>query len=123
MDYLPIESVTKILQTNLSLTQIPNVEPPVVLGVLPTMFDRTTRETAGNVQKLAEVIGAEMILPPVPRDTKIREASHRGMTIWEYAPNTQGAIGYKNGSKSQNSRGLTGGYLHLAEIIKHTIGA
>ena len=123
MDYLPIESVTKILQTNLSLTQIPNVEPPVVLGVLPTMFDRTTRETAGNVQKLAEVIGAEMILPPVPRDTKIREASHRGMTIWEYAPNTQGAIGYKNGSRSQNSRGLTGGYLHLAEIIKHTIGA
>ena len=123
MDYLPIESVTKILRTNASLGQIPNVEPPAVIGVLPTMFDRTTNETARNVQKLADVIGAGMILPPVPRDTKIREASHRGMTVWEYAPNCQGAIGYKNGSKSQNSRGLTGGYLHLAEIIEKLIGA
>ncbi len=123
MDYLPIESVTKILKTNTSLAQIPNVEPPAVIGILPTMFDRTTNETAQNVQKLAEAIGAGMILPPIPRDTKLREASHRGMTIWEYAPNCQGAIGYKNGSISQNSRGLTGGYLHLAEIIEKLIGA
>jgi len=121
MDYLPLESVTKILATNISLQNIPNVVPPAVLGVLPTMFDRVTRETAQNVQKLAEAIGRELILPPIPRDTKFRESSHRGLTIWEYAPGCQGAIGYKNGSKSQNSRGLTGGYLHLAEIIKNVI--
>ncbi len=121
MDYLPIESVTKILATNASLQNIPNVVPPIVLGVLPTMFDRVTNETAQNVQRLADAIGANMILPPIPRDTKFREASHRGMTIWEYAPNSQGAIGYKNGAKSQNSKGLTGGYLHLAEIIERII--
>ena len=122
MDYLPIESVSKLLETNVSLGTIPNVTPPVVIGVVPTMFDRTTRETSQNVQKLAEVVGAEMILPPIPRDTKVREASHRGLTIWEYASKAPGAIGYPNHSKSQNSRGLTGGYLHLAEIIEQTIG-
>lgn len=121
MDYLPIESVTKILGTNAALQRIPNVVPPTVIGVLPTMFDRVTNETAQNVQKLADAIGSGMILPPIPRDTKFREASHRGLTIWEYAPTTPGVIGYKNVSKSQNSRGLTGGYLHIAEIIEHMI--
>jgi len=121
MDFLPIESVTKILKTNASLHRIPNVDPPIVIGVLPTMFDRVTTETAQNVQKLADAIGSGMILPPIPRDTKFREASHRGMSIWEYAPVAQGAIGYRNGSKSQNSRGLTGGYLHIAEIIERII--
>ena len=121
MDYLALESVTKILATNASLSRYPNITPPIVLGVLPTMFDRVTTETAGNVQKLADLIGANMILPPIPRDTRLREASHSGMTIWEYAPNSPGAIGYRNGSKSQNSQGLTGGYLHLAEIIQNLI--
>ena len=121
MDFLPIESVTKMLATNASLQRIPNVRPPTVIGILPTMFDRVTNETTQNVGKLAEAIGSGMILPPIPRDTKIREASHRGMSIWEYAPTTQGAIGYQNGAKSQNSRGLTGGYLHIAEIVTRLI--
>ena len=121
MDYLPIESVTKMMGTNAALKRIPNVIPPTILGVLPTMYDRVTNETAQNVQKLADAIGSGLILPPIPRDTKLREASHRGMSIWEYAPTSQGAIGYKNGAKSQNSQGLTGGYLHLAEIIEHVL--
>jgi chromosome partitioning protein len=121
MDFLPIESVTKMLQTNASLQRIPNVIPPTVIGVLPTMYDRVTNETTLNVQKLAEAIGSGLILPPIPRDTKFREASHRGMSIWEYAPTTQGALGYKNGSKSENSQGLTGGYLHLAEIVERLL--
>ena len=121
MDFLPIESVTKIMGTNAALQRIPNVVPPTVIGVLPTMFDRVTNETTHNVNKLAAAIGSGMILPPIPRDTKIREASHRGLTIWEYAPQTQGAVGYQNGAKSQNSQGLTGGYLHIAEIIGRMI--
>jgi len=125
MDFLALESVTKILGTAHALQNFPNVIPPTILGVLPTMVERVTSETGTIISKLADTIGAQRILPPIPVDTKIRESSHRGLTIWEYAPETRSAIGYKNGTvpKSQNSQGLTGGYLHVAEIIEHMITA
>ena len=84
------------------------------------MVERVTSETETILVKLAETIGSQLLLPSVPMDTKIREASHRGLSIWEYAPEARGAIGYKNGatSQSQNSAGLSGGYLHAAEIIE-----
>jgi len=119
MDFLALESVAKILKTAYALKNFPNVIPPTILGVLPTMVERVTSETNIIVSKLADTIGTQRILPPIPVDTKIREASHRGLSIWEYAPETRAAIGYKNGTKgkSQNSHGLIGGYLHTAEII------
>ena len=64
--------------------------PPQLIGVVPTMFDRTTRETIGNYKRLAEAIGESMILPPIPRDTHMREAATIGQTIFEYAPTSAG---------------------------------
>ena len=117
MDHLALTGVLSIIQSARALGKYPNVTPPALIGVLPTMFDKTTNETKDNLKRLAAKLGASMILPPVPRDTKIREASSYGKTIWEWAPATDGAIGYLNGSKARNSKGLTGGYLHLAEIL------
>ncbi len=123
MDYLSIEGVTKIMGTAYALKNFPNVEPPKILGVLPTMVERVTSETDAVMNKLEEAIGTKLVLPSIPVDTRIREASHRGLTIWEYAPRTRAAVGYKNGDNrtSQNSLGLTGGYLHIAEIIEGVI--
>ncbi len=123
MDFLALESVAKILGTVQALKNFPNVIPPIFLGVLPTMVERVTSETSNIRSKLADTIGAQRIMPPIPVDTKIREASHRGLTIWEYAPETRAAVGYANGTgpKSQNSQGLSGGYLHVAEIIEKMI--
>ncbi len=125
MDFLALEGVTKILGTVYALKNFPNVIPPTILGVLPTMYERVTSETNAIVSKLENTIGAQLLLPPVPIDTKIRESSHRGLSIWEYAPKTRAAIGHKNGSapKSQNSIGFSGGYLHTAEIIERVIAA
>lgn len=116
MDDLALDGVGAILNTTRSLGRYVGVTPPVLIGVLPTMFDKTTGETQANIGRLVGSIGADAILPPVPRDTKIREASAVGQSIWEFAPMCQGAIGYVNGSKVQNSQGRTGGYLHAAEI-------
>jgi len=119
MDYLAVDGVTKILGTVYALKNFPNVVPPTILGVLPTMVERVTTETEVILSKLGDTIGSQYILPPILVDTKVREASHRGLSIWEYAPKTRAAIGYKNGLErtSQNSMGLTGGYLHSAEIM------
>lgn len=117
LDFLAMDGIGYVLNTLRSMTRFAGVVPPAMIGVAPTMFDRTTRETVGNYKRLAEAIGESMILPPIPRDTRMREAATVGQTIFEYAPNSPAAVGYfHEGAKVINSAGRVGGYLHLAEI-------
>ena len=122
MDHLALTGVMTIIQTARALAKYPNVTPPVLLGVLPTLFERMTTETRENVAHLAEALGdVRYLLPPIPRDTKVREASSYGKTIWEYAPKSPAAVGYVNGSPVKNSLGFVGGYVHAGEIIGRVI--
>lgn len=122
MDFYALDGVGYILKTVRSLGRYPGVKPPVLAGVLPTLFDKTTNETLSNVTELQKLLGEGLILPPIPRDTKVREASSHGQTIWEFAPKTQAAVGYPhNGKRSGNSVGNIGGYLHAAEILKELL--
>lgn len=122
MDFLALDGVGGILQAVRELSMFPNVQPPELLGILPTLFDRTTNETLENIRRLQQALGIEQILPPIPRDTRVREAASFGKTLWEYSPASSAAVGYTNGAKSQNSQGKTGGYLHLAEIVSDLVG-
>ncbi len=118
MDFYALDGVGYVYKTLRTLARYPGVTPPGVVGVLPTLFDRTTAETINNVQKLQELLGPDKILPPIPRDTKVREASACGKTIWEYASKSPAAIGFaQRGARVKNSQGNVGGYLHLCEII------
>src|SRR3990172_1772495 len=122
MDHLALTGVMTIIQTARALAKYPNVTPPVLLGVLPTLFERMTTETRENVAHLAEALGdVRYLLPPIPRDMKVREASSYGQTIWEYAPKSPAAVGYVNGSPVKNSLGFVGGYVHAGEIIERVI--
>ena len=122
MDYLALDGVGYVLQTLRSLASYSNVEPPTLVGVVPTMFDRTTSETTANVKRIREAIGANLILPPVPQDTRIREAASVGETIWEYAPNCAAAVGFGvKGAMAVNKAGKVGGYLHLVEILERIV--
>ncbi len=116
LDYLALDGVNYVLKTLRSLGRYPGVTAPALIGVLPTLYDRVTRETIANATLLQQAVGAERVLPPIPRDTKVREASSHGQTLWEYAPACPAAVGFPNGSRQKNSRNLVGGYLHLAEI-------
>lgn len=118
MDFFALDGVGYVMRTLKSLGRYPGVTAPALVGVLPTMFDRTTNETGENVRALQGMLGPDQVLPPIPRDTRIREASARGLTVWEYAPHCPAAIGLKQaGVRMRNSSGRVGGYLHLCEII------
>ena len=81
--------------------------------LLPTFFDRVTKETAQRLSELAQVFGRQ-VWPPIPQDVKLAEAPGRGMTIWEYAPQSAGVQGYTNGGGKQ-----IGGYeTILSELIR-----
>ncbi len=118
LDNYAILGIGKLLKTVRTLNRYPNVTPPALIGILPTMYDRLTTATATGLDVLREKIGENHLLPPIPRDTKVREASYGGVTIWEYAPRSSAAVGYAEDSpKARNSVGNVGGYLHIAEIM------
>jgi chromosome partitioning protein len=118
MDYFSLDGVGYVLKTLRTLDRYPGVTAPALVGVLPTMFDRTTNETMQNVQALQQMLGPDKILPPIPRDTKVREASSHGQTVWQYAPRCPAAIGFsQKAARQKNSAGNVGGYLHICEII------
>lgn len=122
MEYLALDGVMEILATVRSLKRLPQVQPPKLIGVLPTRYDRVSRDARENVTRLGEVIGMEAVLPPIVKDVRVPEASGRGLTVWEYAPETAAAVGFENGGRVTNSRGRVGGYLHLGEIVQSWIG-
>lgn len=84
-----------------------------LLGVLPTFLDRVTTETRLQLEALLERYG-ELVLPPIPVDTKLREAPGFGQTIWEHAPKAKAAVGIP---KEEGSEDMIGGYAHLVEIV------
>jgi len=62
------------------------------LGILPTMWERRTRESQAQLELLARQFG-RLVWPPVPLDVKAREAPSYGRTLWEYAPGTRALRG------------------------------
>ena len=118
LDLLALHGVTQIIQTVSSLNTFPNVIPPRLIGILPTFFDRfRTNESIFNMAELQRICGIDLILPPITKSTILREASAHGQTIWEYAPKSSAAVGYKDGTRIKNSANCFGGYLHLCELL------
>ncbi len=67
-------------------------------SILPTFFDRTTRETFLQFEELARTFN-EHLWPPIPQDTRVREASAYGKTLWDYAPRSISMDGFKEGKR------------------------
>jgi chromosome partitioning protein len=73
------------------------------LGILPTMWDRTTNESHAQLKAMAERFG-KLVWPPIPIDVKAREAPGAGQTLWEYAADCRALSGVvENGQ-------MVGGY-------------
>lgn len=64
-----------------------------LLGVLPTMYDSVTRESAATLEQIQERLG-DRVLPPIHRATILREAAATGETIWELDPKSRAAEEY-----------------------------
>jgi len=85
-------------------------------SILPTFFDRTTRETLIQFKELAKVFG-NRVWPPIPQDTRLRETSAFGKTLWEYAASSHAATGYREGKQ------YLGGYRQIIQRIVEVIDA
>lgn len=84
--------------------------------LLPTFFDRVTKETHQRLVELVNAFGKQ-VLPPIPQDVRLAEAPGRGMTVWEYAPQCQAIQGYINGSGK-----TIGGYAAILEELIALLG-
>jgi chromosome partitioning protein len=96
LDALAVDGVKEFLLTMGEVAQ--RGYPFEAYHILPTFFDRTTRETLTQFQELARTFAAA-VWPPVPQDTRVREAAAYGQTLEEYAPDTPAMCGYADGRK------------------------
>ena len=105
LDALAADGVNEILR---SYAEIANHGGQVQgYSIIPTFYDRTTNETREQLRALVKAFG-DNVLPPVPADTKAREAASYGKTIWEYAPRSAALNGYHNGRATS-----IGGYIDV----------
>jgi len=54
-------------------------------AILPTFWDPITTESRLNLEKLVSTF-VDLVLPAVPRTTRLREAPALGLTLWEHLP-------------------------------------
>jgi chromosome partitioning protein len=112
LDALAVDGVKEIL---LTMGEVSNRGHTFEgYSILPTFFDRTTRETLAQLKELVNAFG-DRVWPPVPQDTRVRESAAYGKTPWEYSPETAAVLGYPNGKQR------IGGYAqtleHLLEVL------
>jgi len=110
LDHLAIDGVNEILR---SLAEVHQAGlGGQFYGVLPTFYDRVTTETLEQLRELVRIFG-DKVLPPIPVNTKLREAPLYGQTIWEYAPTSRGACGIPTKGEER-----LGGYTALVERVE-----
>lgn len=111
LDALAVDGVNEILRSMAEVEQDHRFDG---YSIVPTFYDRTTKETATQLRDLVEAF-PEAVWPPIPQDTKAREATAFGKTLWEYAPDSPSVTGYQINGKR------VGGYADLLERMKGVI--
>ena len=94
LDALAIDGVKEILNTMAEISR--NGHRYRGYSILPTFFDRTTLETMIQFEQVTKVFG-ENVWPPIPQDTRVRETSAYGQTLWEYSPGSSSVEGFVDG--------------------------
>lgn len=92
-DYLSLVGVRQVLRTLKNVRTLLKHRVQL-LGVLPTFFDVRNKISRESVDALTEHFG-ERCLPPIRVNTKLREAPSAKQTIFEYAPDSHGALDYQ----------------------------
>jgi chromosome partitioning protein len=104
MDSLSVDGVQEVIKILGGFTKRGHAFEGYAL--LPTFFDRSTRETYLQFRDLTAAFGGRM-WPPIPQDTRVREAPAFGKTLWESSPNSVSMRGLLENQKR------VGGYRHI----------
>lgn len=115
LDHLAVVGAGDALSTTASLKQVGAFKGDF-LGILPTMWERTTRESHEQLEIIVNQF-ASLVWPPIPRDVKAREAPSFGKTLWEYAPKTRALSGVVVKDKKIGGYGQVLGRL-IEEIVE-----
>jgi len=91
-DYLALVGVKQVLRTLRRIGEKTN-KPVRVAGVLPTFYDKRNRGCVESLNHLRKSFGSRA-LPPVRVNTKLAESPSRKRTIFEHAPDSNGARDY-----------------------------
>lgn len=93
LDHLATDGVNEILLSAAELKRSGDSKISLI-AVLPTFFERITKETSEQLRVLADKFG-KLVWPPIPDDVRAREAVAYGQTLWEYATWSACVVGYE----------------------------
>ena len=96
LDAMAVDGVNEVLR---SMGEVAERGHRLGYSILPTFFDRTTRETILQLGALVQTFNGH-VWPPIPQDTKAREAPAYGKSLWEYCPRSPAVVGF--GGKFQS---------------------
>lgn len=126
-DYLALVGVKQVLRT------LKDVDKHLghtvrITGVIPTFFDSRTRLAKEAVETLSDHF-KERLCDPIRRSTRLAEAPSHRQTIFEYAPDSQGADDYRKLVEKLVGPAATtapkppkGAIARLAELAKRKTG-
>jgi len=92
-EFLSADGLGKVLRM-MSILQNKKKWKGALLGVLPTFYDKQTRESKATMESLRERFG-QNLLPPIHRATILRECAANGQTIFETDPACRAAAEYQ----------------------------
>ncbi len=90
LDAMAVDGVNEVLR---SIGEVAERGHRLGYSIIPTFFDRTTRETGLQLKALVQTFNSH-VWPPIPQDTHAREAPVYGMSLWEYCPHSPVIQGY-----------------------------
>jgi cellulose biosynthesis protein BcsQ len=64
-----------------------------LLGILPVMIDRRTKEHALAMEEMEKAFG-NLLYPEIGRAIRLGETPRRGIPIWKHAPRSESARDY-----------------------------
>ncbi|MHC1684839.1 MAG: ParA family protein [Clostridiaceae bacterium] len=112
LDMLSIDGVKEILLTMAELNQAGKCYRGYT--ILPTFFERSTKETLVQFRELVQTFG-DHVWPPIPQDASVRAASAQGKTLWEASRSASALTGVKSGRQYQG--GFTQVLERLLEVL------
>lgn len=116
LDHLAMVGVVDLLATAASLARA-GASGARFLGVLPTMWERTTRESQAQLEEMTEEF-REWVWPPIPVDVRCKEAAAHGRTLWEWAPGCRALDGVEQGDMPR-----IGGYRAVLRRLTEKAGS
>lgn len=116
LDALAIDGVNEILRSYAEIA-MSGEGRSIGYAILPTFFDRVTKETVVQLEELVKAFKGH-VWPPIPADVKAREAPAYGKTLWDYAPSCPALTGYPL-ERNQRAGGYCQAVDHLVEVIEH----